>query len=105
MSYVLLRRIGLTRRAHLASLVGELAGVLAAGWLLGAAAAAGFAAAVRGLLDVNPVHPPDARLAVPVAVLAVGGAVLLAGAAAAAAGTQRVADGADPAAMLRGVTA
>jgi putative ABC transport system permease protein len=101
-SYVLLRRIGLTRRAHLGSLAGELAGVLAVGWLLGAACAVGFAAAVRGLLDVNPLYPPGGLLVLPLALLAIGLGVLLAVAAAGAFGTQRVADAAEPAALLRG---
>jgi len=101
-SYVLLRRIGLTRRAHLGSLAGELAGVLAVGWLLGAACAVGSAAAVRGLLDVNPIYPPGARLALPLALLAAGIGVLLVVAAAGALGTQRVADAAEPATLLRG---
>jgi putative ABC transport system permease protein len=101
-AYVLLRRIGLTRRAHLGSLAGELAGVLAVGWLLGAACAVGFAAAVRGLLDVNPLYPPGGLLVLPVAVLAIGIGVLLAVAAAGALGTQRVADAAEPATLLRG---
>jgi putative ABC transport system permease protein len=101
-AYVLLRRIGLTRRAHLGSLLGELGGVLAVGWLLGAGCAAGFAAAARGLLDVNPLYPPAALLVLPVALLATGVGVLLAVAAAAALGTQRVADAAEPAGLLRG---
>jgi putative ABC transport system permease protein len=101
-SYVLLRRIGLSRRAHLGSLAGELAAVLAVGWLLGAAAAVGFAAAVRGLLDVNPLYPPGSLLVLPVGVLAAGIGVLLVVAAAGALGTQRVADAAEPATLLRG---
>jgi putative ABC transport system permease protein len=101
-SYVLLRRIGLTRRAHLGSLAGELAGVLAVGWLLGSACAVGFAAAVRGMLDVNPLYPPGGLLVLPLAVLAAGIGVLLVVAAAGALGTQRVADAAEPATLLRG---
>ncbi|HEY6749583.1 MAG TPA: FtsX-like permease family protein [Mycobacteriales bacterium] len=101
-SYVLLRRIGLSRRAHLGSLAGELGGVLAAGWLLGAGSAVGFAAAVRGLLDINPLYPPGSLLVLPVALLAAGIGVLLAVAAVGALGTQRVADAAEPAILLRG---
>lgn len=101
-SYVLLRRIGLTRRAHLGSLAGELGGVLALGWLLGVGCAVGFAAAVRGLLDVNPVYPPGGLLVLPVTLLAIGIGVLLVVAAAGALGTQRVADAAEPATLLRG---
>jgi putative ABC transport system permease protein len=101
-AYVLLRRIGLSRRGHLGSLAGELAVVLGLGWLLGTLAAVGFAAAVRGLLDVNPLYPPGALLVVPVLVLTVGALVLLVVAAAGALATQRVADAADPATLLRG---
>jgi putative ABC transport system permease protein len=101
-SYVLLRRIGLTRRAHLGSLAAELAGVLAVGWLLGAGCAIAFAAAVRGLLDVNPLYPPGGVLVVPLALLAIGAGVLLVVALAGALETQRVADAAEPAALLRG---
>lgn len=104
-SYVLLRRVGLSRRAHLASLAGELAGVLATGWLLGALCAVGFAASVRGLLDVNPIYPPGALLVVPAGLLGLGLAVLLAVALAGALGTQRLADAADPATLLRGADA
>ncbi|HST67542.1 MAG TPA: FtsX-like permease family protein, partial [Mycobacteriales bacterium] len=101
-SYVLLRRLGLSRRGHLGSLTGELAGTLAVGWLLGAGCAVGFAAAVRGLLDVNPLYPPGAVLVLPVGPLAIGIAVLLAVALLGALGTQRVADAAEPATLLRG---
>jgi putative ABC transport system permease protein len=104
-SYVLLRRIGLSRRGHLGSLAGELAGVLTSGWLFGAACAVGFAAAVRGLLDVNQLYPPGGLLRIPVGLLLLGAAVLLAVAAGGALGTQRVADRADPAALLRGADA
>jgi putative ABC transport system permease protein len=101
-SYVLLRRIGMSRRAHLGSLTGELVAVLAGGWLLGTACAVGFAAGVRGLLDVNPLYPPGGRLVIPVALLAIGAGVLLVVAVTGALGTQRVADAADPATLLRG---
>jgi putative ABC transport system permease protein len=104
-SYVLLRRLGLSRRAHLGSLAGELAGVLTGGWLFGAACAIGFAAAVRGLLDVNKLYPPGGLLRLPVGLLLLGAVVLLAVAAAGALGTQRVADAADPATLLRGADA
>ena len=104
-SYVLLRRVGLSRRAHLASLAGELAGVLAIGWLLGVVCAVGFAASVRGLLDANPIYPPGTLLVVPAGLLGLGLAVLLAVAVAGALGTQRLADAADPATLLRGADA
>lgn len=101
-SYVLLRRLGLSRRAHLGSLAGELAGVLSGAWLAGAACAVGFAAAVRGLLDVNQLYLPGGLLRIPVGLLLLGVLVLLAVAAAGALGTQRIADAADPATLLRG---
>ena len=104
-SYVLLRRIGLSRRAHVASLAGELVAVLLTGWLLGTLAAVGFAAAVRDLLDINPIYPPGVLLTVPVGLLGLGAAVLVAVALAGALGTQRVADRADPATLLRGADA
>jgi putative ABC transport system permease protein len=104
-SYVLLRRLGLTRRAHVGSLAGELAGVLAGGWVFGAGCAVGFAVAVRGLLDVNQLYPPGGLLRLPIALLLLGAVVSLAVAAAAALATQRVADAAEPAVLLRGASA
>jgi hypothetical protein len=91
--------------AYLGSLAGERAGTLGGGWLAGAACAVGFAAAVRGLLDVNQLYPPGGLLRIPVGLLLLGVLVLLAVAGAGALGTQRIADAAEPAALLRGADA
>ena len=99
--YVMARRLGLGRAAHLRSLVVELSGVALAGLLLGAVLAAAAVAVVYRRLDVDPLRPPTPLLDVPwLAVLftAVATAVV---AMAAAAYAQRAADRADPATVLR----
>jgi putative ABC transport system permease protein len=74
-SYVLLRRIGITRRTHFGSLGNELAGVLTVGWGLGVATALVTMLAVFQLLDVNPNYPPGGLLIIPIALL--GASLLL----------------------------
>jgi putative ABC transport system permease protein len=99
--YVMARRLGLSRGAHLRSLVVELSGVAAAGLVLGAVLAGVAVAAVYRRLDVDPLRPPTPLLDIPwLAVLftAVATAVV---AVAAAAYAQRAADRADPATVLR----
>jgi putative ABC transport system permease protein len=99
--YVMARRLGLGRAAHLRSLVVELSGVALAGLLLGAGLAAAAVAVVYRRLDVDPVRPPTPLLDVPwLAVLFTAVATALV-ALAAAAYAQRAADRADPATVLR----
>ena len=100
-SYALGRRLGLSRRAHLASVAIELLVVLAAGAGAGAAAARVALGPIAGLLDVDAGRPPGPRLVLPLEVLvAVGvGVLMLAGLAAVAA--QWAADRQRPADVMR----
>ncbi|WP_091243960.1 hypothetical protein [Klenkia soli] len=100
--YVMARRIGLTRGAHLRSLLVELVGVAAAGVVLGGALAVGAVAAVYRRLDVDLLRPPTPLLDVPWPALAATVLVALAVAGLAALHGQRAADRADPASVLRG---
>ena len=99
--YVMARRLGLFRGAHLRSLAVELGGVTLAGLLLGAGLAAGAVAVVYRRLDVDLLRPPTPLLDVPwAAVVATTlGTTVVAGLAAVYA--QRAADRADPASVLR----
>jgi putative ABC transport system permease protein len=99
--YVMARRLGLTRGAHLRSLLVELAGVAGVGLLLGGALAAGAVAVVYRRLDVDPIRPPTPLLDVPWSALAVSGVVVLVVAGLAGVYAQRAADRADPATVLR----
>ncbi|QXG74893.1 hypothetical protein KUM42_13640 [Modestobacter sp. L9-4] len=99
--YVMARRLGLTRGAHLRSLVVELAGVAVLGSLLGGVLAAGAVALVYRRLDVDTVRPPTPLLDVPWSALAGSVVVVLVVAALAALYAQRAADRADPASVLR----
>ncbi|MCW2576796.1 MAG: rane protein of unknown function [Modestobacter sp.] len=99
--YVMARRLGLTRGAHLRSLVVELAGVAVAGLMLGGALAAGAVAVVYRRLDVDRVRPPTPLLDVPWSALAASAVVVIGVAGLAALYAQRGADRADPATVLR----
>jgi putative ABC transport system permease protein len=99
--YVMARRLGLSRPAHLRSLLVELTGVAVAGLLLGGALAAGAVALVYRRLDVDRVRPPTPLLDVPVAALVLSAVLVLAVAGLAALYAQRAADRADPATVLR----
>ncbi|WP_138760733.1 FtsX-like permease family protein [Modestobacter altitudinis] len=99
--YVMARRLGLSRGAHLRSLLVELGGVSAAGLLLGGALAGGAVALVYRRLDVDLVRPPTPLLDVPWTALAAGAVVVVVVAVLAALYAQRAADRADPATVLR----
>jgi putative ABC transport system permease protein len=99
--YVMARRLGLTRAAHLRSLLVELIGVAVAGLVLGGALAAGAVALVYRRLDVDRVRPPTPLLDVPVGALAVSAVLVVVVAGLAALYAQRAADRADPATVLR----
>jgi putative ABC transport system permease protein len=99
--YVMARRMGLSRGAHLRSLVVELAGVAAAGLVLGAVLAAAAVAVVYRRLDVDLVRPPTPLLDVPWTAIGLTAAITLVVAALAAGYAQRAADRADPATVLR----
>jgi len=99
--YVMARRLGLSRGAHLRSLLVELVGVAVAGLLLGSLLAAGAVALVYRRLDVDLVRPPTPLLDMPWPAITVTtmATVLVAGLAALYA--QHAADRADPATVLR----
>ncbi len=99
--YVMARRLGLSRGAHLRSLLVELGGVAAAGVLVGGVLAVGAVAAVHRRLDVDPLRPPTPLLDVPWPAVALTVVVALAVAGGAALYAQRSADRADPASVLR----
>ena len=99
--YVMARRLGLSRAAHLRSLLVELVGVAVAGVLLGGVLAAGAVALVYRRLDVDLVRPPTPLLDVPWTALALSAVVVGVVAALAALYAQRAADRADPATVLR----
>ncbi|MFQ1003521.1 FtsX-like permease family protein [Modestobacter sp. SSW1-42] len=99
--YVMARRLGLTRAAHLRSLLVELAGVAVVGSVLGGVLAAGAVALVYRRLDVDRLRPPTPLLDVPWPALAGSVVVVLVVAGLAALYAQRAADRADPASVLR----
>ncbi|MCZ2836330.1 FtsX-like permease family protein [Modestobacter sp. VKM Ac-2985] len=99
--YVMARRLGLSRGAHLRSLLVELVGVAMAGLLLGVLLAAGAVALVYRRLDVDRVRPPTPLLDVPWPAIAGTAAATVVVACLAALYAQRAADRADPATVLR----
>ncbi|MGY1750741.1 hypothetical protein [Modestobacter sp. SYSU DS0511] len=99
--YVMARRLGLTRRAHLRSLLVELIGVAAVGVLLGGLLASGAVALVYRRLDVDLLRPPTPLLDVPWPALGLSAGVVVVVAGLAALYAQRAADRADPATVLR----
>jgi putative ABC transport system permease protein len=99
--YVMARRLGLTRAAHLRSLLVELGGVAVTGLLLGTALAAVAVAVVYRRLDVDLVRPPTPLLDVPWPAVGLTALTAVVVAALAAAYAQRAADRADPAGVLR----
>ena len=103
-AYALARRMGLSRRAHLRSLVMEVGGLLVVGLVIGGALAIAATVAAYGRLDLDPYVPPGPLLVVPAVpiLLVVAGTLLLAGLAALAA--QRSADRSSPAEVLRDAT-
>ncbi|WP_448625542.1 FtsX-like permease family protein [Geodermatophilus sp. URMC 64] len=99
--YVMARRLGLSKGAHLRSLVVELAGVALAGLVLGAVLAAVAVAVVYRRLDVDLVRPPTPLLDVPWTAIGSTALAAVLVAVLAAAYAQRAADRADPATVLR----
>ncbi len=78
-AYVLLRRMGLRRRAHRRALAGEIGYPMLAGLLLGLVMAAGLTWLLRPYLELNPTVPPGTIVAWPLApVAAITAAVLIA---------------------------
>jgi putative ABC transport system permease protein len=99
--YVMARRVGLERAAHLRSLLVELAGIALAGFVLGALLAAGAVAVVYRRLDVDLVRPPTPLLDVPWTAVGLTAVVTVLVAALASGYAQRAADRANPATVLR----
>jgi putative ABC transport system permease protein len=99
--YVMARRLGLSKAAHLRSLVVELGGVAVAGLVLGACLASVAVSVVYRRLDVDLVRPPTPLLDVPWLAVAATAVVALAVAVLASFYAQRAADRADPASVLR----
>jgi putative ABC transport system permease protein len=103
-AYALARRMGLSRRGHLRSLLLEVGGLLSVGLVVGAALAIAASLAAYGRLDLDPYVPPGPLLVVPAVpiLMVVLGTLILAGLAALAA--QRSADRSSPAEVLRDAT-
>jgi putative ABC transport system permease protein len=103
-AYALARRMGLSKGAHLKSLVIEVGGLLVAGLVIGSALAIAATVAAYGRLDLDPYVPPGPLFVVPAVpiLLVVLGTLLLGGLAALAA--QRSADRSSPAEVLRDAT-
>jgi putative ABC transport system permease protein len=99
--YVMARRLGLSRGAHLRSLVVELTGVALAGLVLGGLLAAAAVSVVYRRLDVDLVRPPTPLLDVPWTAVALTAVAAVVVAVLAAVYAQRAADRADPATVLR----
>ncbi len=100
-SYAMGRRMGLTRRAHLRSLVVELGALLGVAWLLGAGLAVAAVLLVYGRLDVDPSRRPPPLLTLPVVVFVASAAAVVVVALLAAISAQRSADRADIAEVMR----
>ncbi|SCX39010.1 putative ABC transport system permease protein [Klenkia marina] len=99
--YVMARRLGLRRSAHLRSLLVELGAAAVVGVVVGGALAACAVATVYRRLDVDLVRPPTPLLDVPWPAVAGTVAAALLVAAGAALYAQRAADRADPSSVLR----
>jgi putative ABC transport system permease protein len=99
--YVMARRLGLSRGAHLRSLVVELSGVAVAGLVLGGLLAAAAVSVVYRRLDVDLGRAPTPLLDVPGTAVVLTAVIALVVAALAAVYAQRAADRADPATVLR----
>jgi putative ABC transport system permease protein len=100
-SYVLSRRMGMTKLAHVRSLVLELVLVVGLGWLAGSGVGAGAFGVIFGSLDVYPALPPPMQFVLPAFTLAAtavvtAGVILLASLA-----THALAERARPAEILR----
>lgn len=68
-SYLLSRRLGLGRSAHLRSLVDEVGALLGFGWLVGTCLGVLACLLVVPLLDLDPDFPPSSLVRVPVVLL------------------------------------
>ncbi|TAM88168.1 MAG: ABC transporter permease [Jatrophihabitans sp.] len=99
--YVLSRRMGMSKGAHLRSLLIELALVVGFGWLAGSGMGAASFGAIYRALDVYPALPPPMAFVLPAATLALTALVTAAVVFLAALATHALAQRADPAEILR----
>ena len=100
-SYVLGRRMGLSRRTHLRSLLAELATLLGLAWAGGTVLGWVAVLLVYGQLDIDPVRPPPPLLTVPTGTVLASAAAVGLVAVLTALYAQRSADRADVAQVLR----
>ena len=100
-SYVLSRRMGLTRVAHLRALLLELSVLVGIGFLAGIGVGAGAFRIILGGLNVYPSLPPPAYFTAPVSTWVVTGFAWVAIVIAASVSVQLLADRAKPAEILR----
>ena len=100
-SYVMLRRMGMTARAHRRSLLYEIGALSGWAWLAGCATGAAALAVATDQIDVNPSFPPPTQLVLPVAAPVAAGIALAVATAALTWWTTRRAERADPDVVLR----
>ena len=100
-SYAMARRMGLTRWAHLRSLLAELGTVLAVAGVIGVSLAGAAIAMAYRRLDVDPIREPSPLLAIPWLTLAAIALVAVIVGFATAAYAQHRSDSANPAEVLR----
>jgi putative ABC transport system permease protein len=100
-SYVLSRRMGMTKLTHLRSLLVELAIVVGFGWLLGSGAGAAAFGVIFRSLDVYPSLPPPAAYGLPAGTLVATAVVTAAVVVLASLATHALAERANPAEILR----
>jgi putative ABC transport system permease protein len=100
-SYVLSRRMGLTRFAHLRTLLLELSVLVGVGYVAGIIVGSGAFRIILGGLDVYPVFPPPPTFTAPTSTWLLTAGVWLVVIAAASVSVQLLADRAKPAEILR----
>jgi putative ABC transport system permease protein len=100
-SYVLTRRMGMTKSAHVRSLVLELVLVVGLGWLAGSGVGAGAFGVIFHSLDVYPALPPPMEFVLPAFTLAATAVVTAAVILLASLATHALAERARPAEILR----
>jgi putative ABC transport system permease protein len=100
-SYVLSRRMGMSKLTHVRSLVLELVLVVGFGWLAGSGVGAAAFGVIYRALDVYPALPPPMSFVLPAATLALTALVTAAVVLAASLATHALAERAKPAEILR----
>lgn len=100
-SYVLSRRMGMSKVTHVRSLVLELALVVGFGWLAGSSMGAASFGTIYRALDVYPALPPPMSFVLPAATIALTAVVTAAVVLLASIATHTLAERANPADILR----